>query len=87
VLLLVLGCGDRCNTEVVGLSVGWLDGLEEMDHGCTQGQMVSEYILTLKVVSDVISSRDLLGACDWKQNDSKCVLQYLEVVYCDGVAG
>jgi hypothetical protein len=42
------------------LSAGWLDGLEEMDHGCTQGQMVSEYILTLKVVSDVISSGTFL---------------------------
>jgi hypothetical protein len=48
--------------------------------------MVSEYMLTLKVVGDAISSKDLLGVCDWKQNDSKCVLQYFEAVYYDVVA-
>jgi hypothetical protein len=62
-LLLVRGCEDRCNTDLVILLVEYLGGWEGWS-GFTQGHIVSEYILMLKVVGDAILLSDSRDICD-----------------------
>jgi hypothetical protein len=70
-LLLVRGCEDRCNTDVVILLVEYLGGWEGWSK-FAQGHIVSEYILMLKVIGDAISLR---GSSQEKQVIVICVLR------------